>query len=116
MWAAEHPRREVWVGAPTAATILANRLAPGLLDRYLGRTGYGSQQTDEPADPAAPANLWEPVQDDVDARGRFTGRSHDRTLVAPPISRLILRTLLGIAAALGLRRFTTRRPRAPLGT
>jgi NAD(P)-dependent dehydrogenase (short-subunit alcohol dehydrogenase family) len=109
VWAAEHPRREVWVGATTAATILANRLAPGLLDRYLGRTGYRSQQTDEPVDPAAPANLWEPVPADVDARGRFTVRSHDRTLVAPPISRPVLGTLLGIAATIGLRRLATSR-------
>ncbi|MCL1869876.1 MAG: hypothetical protein FWF90_05630 [Promicromonosporaceae bacterium] len=29
---AAHPRRELWVGAPTVLTILGNRLAPGLLD------------------------------------------------------------------------------------
>src|SRR5437879_10736325 len=43
--AALHPRRELWVGGSTVATILANRVAPGLLDRYLGRTGYDAQQT-----------------------------------------------------------------------
>jgi hypothetical protein len=36
---AEHPRRTMWVGLPTALTILANRAAPALLDHYLaGRT------------------------------------------------------------------------------
>ncbi|MDQ3897842.1 MAG: SDR family oxidoreductase, partial [Actinomycetota bacterium] len=50
LWAARHPRRrEWWVGGSTAATLLANAVAPGLLDRYLGRTGYRSQQTTEPA-------------------------------------------------------------------
>src|SRR4051812_48325334 len=55
--AAEHPRREYWVGSSTAATLFANALAPGLLDRYLARTGFDSQQTDKPHDPNAPANL-----------------------------------------------------------
>ncbi len=45
--AADHPRRrEYWVGSTTAATLAANALMPGLLDRYLGRTGFDSQQTD----------------------------------------------------------------------
>src|SRR5215813_2018274 len=62
VFAADHPRRkQYWVGASTAATILANRVAPALLDRYLARTGYGSQQTAEPADPGQPANLLQPV-------------------------------------------------------
>jgi hypothetical protein len=35
--AADHPqRREYWVGSSTAATLAANAVAPGLLDRYLG--------------------------------------------------------------------------------
>ncbi len=52
VWAARHPRRrELWVGASTVLTIVGNRLAPWLADRYLARTGYDSQQTDEPAGP-----------------------------------------------------------------
>ncbi len=109
VWAAEHPRKEVWVGAPTAATILANRVAPGLLDRYLGRTGYRSQQADEPADPSAPANLWEPVHADVEARGRFDARAHDRSLIGPPISRPLVAAVLAAAATIGFRRFTRTR-------
>ncbi|ASW55173.1 SDR family oxidoreductase [Plantactinospora sp. KBS50] len=83
-YAAEHPnRREYWVGASTVATILANRIIPGLLDRYLARTGFGSQQTDEPADPRRPANLWHPVDDgrgtDFGAHGSFDDRAHRRS-------------------------------------
>jgi NAD(P)-dependent dehydrogenase (short-subunit alcohol dehydrogenase family) len=60
LYAADHPRRrEYWVGSSTALTLAANALAPGLLDRYLGRTGFDSQQTDQPHDPDAPANLFE---------------------------------------------------------
>ena len=38
-WAAHHRRRELWVGASTAAVIVGNRLMSGLGDRYLGRRG-----------------------------------------------------------------------------
>src|SRR5438128_107880 len=44
VWAAHQRRREVWVGGVTAATISANSVVPGLLDRYLGRTGVKAQQ------------------------------------------------------------------------
>lgn len=48
LFAADHPRRrEYWVGGSTAATLIANALAPGLLDRYLARTGLSAQQTGE---------------------------------------------------------------------
>jgi short-subunit dehydrogenase len=60
--AADHPRRrEYWVGSSTAATLAANAIAPGLLDRYLARTGFDAQQTDQPHDPNAPANLFSPA-------------------------------------------------------
>jgi hypothetical protein len=66
VFAADHPRRrEYWVGGTTAATIVANAIAPGLLDRYLARTGFQAQQTDEPKPADQPANLWEPA-DGVD--------------------------------------------------
>ena len=77
--AAEHPqRREYWVGATTAATMLANSVVPGLLDRYLGRTGFGSQQTSEASAPDRPANLWDPAdrEEDYGAHGEFDERSH----------------------------------------
>jgi NAD(P)-dependent dehydrogenase (short-subunit alcohol dehydrogenase family) len=83
VWAADHPRRrEYWVGASTAATIVATSVAPGLLDRYLARRGYQSQQTSRPADPARPANLWEPVDasEDHGARGAFDARSQARSV------------------------------------
>jgi short-subunit dehydrogenase len=78
-WAAHHDRREVFVGMPTVAAIEGNKLAPGLLDRYLGKTGYDSQQTAEPEDPNRPNNLWEPVPGDHGAHGRFGDRAHPRS-------------------------------------
>jgi len=78
-WAAHHHRREVWVGAPTVEAIVGNKIAPGLLDHYLARTGYESQQTDEPENPGRPNNLWEPVAGDHGAHGRFDRRAHNRS-------------------------------------
>jgi NAD(P)-dependent dehydrogenase (short-subunit alcohol dehydrogenase family) len=82
VWASRHRRREVNVGGSTVATRFANALAPGLLDRYLAKTGLDAQQTDEPADPAAPSNLWAPVAGDRGAHGRFSGEAHRRSIQA----------------------------------
>ena len=78
--AAEHPgRRARWVGISTAGTIIANRVAGGLLDRYLARTGFESQQTDQPRDPDQPVNLWDPADGedghDFGAHGTFDDRA-----------------------------------------
>jgi NAD(P)-dependent dehydrogenase (short-subunit alcohol dehydrogenase family) len=75
VWAAQSGRREIWVGMPTVKAILADKMAPGLLDRVLARTGYDSQQTNEPADPTRPDNLWSPVSGDHGAHGRFDARA-----------------------------------------
>lgn len=72
---AKSPRREYWVGTPTVAAILGQKIIPGLLDRYLGKTGYKSQQLEnEPADPNAPNNLYEYVPGTHSARGKFSDR------------------------------------------
>jgi NAD(P)-dependent dehydrogenase (short-subunit alcohol dehydrogenase family) len=81
LYAADHPRRrEYWVGTSTAATLLANAVAPGVLDRYLARTGYKSQQTEQKHERSDPANLWQPVdrRRDFGAHGRFDEQAHAR--------------------------------------
>jgi NAD(P)-dependent dehydrogenase (short-subunit alcohol dehydrogenase family) len=95
-WAATHRRRQLWVGATTVATILANDVAPGLLDRYLGRTGYKSQQTKQPADPGRPNNLWAPVPGHHGAHGPFDERAHPRS---PQLWASTHRGLVGAAVA-----------------
>lgn len=76
-WAAHHDRREVWVGGSTVSAIVGNKMAPGALDHYLGRTGYDSQQTPEMDDPSRPDNLWSPVDasEDHGAHGTFDDKS-----------------------------------------
>jgi NAD(P)-dependent dehydrogenase (short-subunit alcohol dehydrogenase family) len=73
---AKRPRREYWVGSPTVLAIVGQKFIPGLLDRYLGRTGYKSQQLQgQPQNPDAPNNLYEYVPGRHSARGRFSDRS-----------------------------------------
>jgi short-subunit dehydrogenase len=80
VWAAEHPRREYWVGGTTVGTIVANAVAPGLLDRYLARTNVDAQQMpDKPIDPDRPSYLWEPIAGDVGAHGIFDDEAKPRS-------------------------------------
>jgi NAD(P)-dependent dehydrogenase (short-subunit alcohol dehydrogenase family) len=77
VWAAHHPRRELYVGWPTMKAIVGNKIVPALGDWYLARTGYQAQQTNEPEDPTRPHNLWEPVPGDHRAHGVFDARAHE---------------------------------------
>jgi NAD(P)-dependent dehydrogenase (short-subunit alcohol dehydrogenase family) len=84
LFAADHPgRKQYWVGASTAATLLANRVVPAVLDRYLARTGYRSQQTSQKVAPDRPDNLLHPVDGsnghDHGPHGIFDDKSHDRS-------------------------------------
>jgi NAD(P)-dependent dehydrogenase (short-subunit alcohol dehydrogenase family) len=120
VYAAEHPdRRQYWAGGSTVATLLANKLAPAVLDRYLARTGFDAQQTDEPADPGRPANLWEPLDGregrDFTAHGEFDQRSHPRSwqVVASEHARALVGSVSAsavLATVAALAR-TSRRPR-----
>lgn len=84
LYAGDHPeRREYWIGGSTVGTLLANALAPGLLERYLARTGYAAQQTEQVHDPTTATNLWEPADDegerDYGAHGVFDRFSYRRS-------------------------------------
>jgi NAD(P)-dependent dehydrogenase (short-subunit alcohol dehydrogenase family) len=108
LFAAEHPkRREYWVGSSTVGTLAANAIFPGLLDRYLGRTGFASQQTSDPQDPNAPANLWEPADGfdgkDFGTHGAFDDRAHthDPQLWASHHHGVVAAAGAGLLAAAG---------------
>lgn len=102
LYAAHNEREEMYVGFPTVEAILGNRVAPRLLDRYLARNGYGSQQTDEPDDHNRPNNLWNPVPGDHGAHGTFDRRArrHSLQLWADMHRRALLSFVGGLAGAL----------------
>jgi NAD(P)-dependent dehydrogenase (short-subunit alcohol dehydrogenase family) len=85
LFAADHPqRKQYWVGGSTAATLLAQKLAPALLDRYLAKTGFDSQQTSQEVRAGSrPDNLFDPVDrptgSDHGAHGTFDDQAHQRS-------------------------------------
>jgi NAD(P)-dependent dehydrogenase (short-subunit alcohol dehydrogenase family) len=85
LFAADHPqRKQYWVGGSTAATLLAQKLAPALLDRYLAKTGFDSQQTKQEVPAGSrPDNLFDPVDrpsgSDHGAHGTFDDQAHQRS-------------------------------------
>jgi NAD(P)-dependent dehydrogenase (short-subunit alcohol dehydrogenase family) len=119
--AAEHPgRKQFYVGASTVGTIIGNKVTAGLLDRYLARTGYDAQQTDQPTPDHRPSNLWEPLDDrgpaarDFGAHGAFDSRSHKRSAQNwlsrhPGLAWSSTAVLLAVAAAGAMRGATARR-------
>lgn len=58
------------------------RCARTLLERYLARTGFKSQQMQQAQNPDAPVNLWEPADGpgrrDFGAHGIFDDKAHNR--------------------------------------
>jgi NAD(P)-dependent dehydrogenase (short-subunit alcohol dehydrogenase family) len=108
VYAAEHPRRrEYWVGSSTVGTLVANAVVPGLLDRYLARTGYSAQQTAEPRAKDQPANLWEaadgPDGHDFGAHGAFDHRAKSKSwqqVITHHYRQVTATLVLGGAAAL----------------
>jgi short-subunit dehydrogenase len=111
--AARHPRKEVWLGWPTARAILATRVAGSVVDRWSARRVSAEQESDELDDPTRPVNLWEPVAGEPTAHGRFDACARRRSLVAAVSKTRLLAATGALAAALGstlTRRVRTRRP------
>jgi len=100
--AASHPaRREWWVGGSTALTLMGNALLPGLGDRYLARTAYEAQQTDEPVDPGRPDNLFTPLPGDRGAHGDFDASAHSHSAQWALTRRRTMALWSGAACVLG---------------
>jgi NAD(P)-dependent dehydrogenase (short-subunit alcohol dehydrogenase family) len=105
-YAADHPRRELWVGGSTIKAILGQKLIPGLLDRYLARKGYAGQVTDE-LPPTHGDNVDAPLPGDRGAHGSFDDRSRSssallwlRMHAAPLAAAMVAVAGIGIAARL----------------
>jgi NAD(P)-dependent dehydrogenase (short-subunit alcohol dehydrogenase family) len=79
-WAAHHKRRELYVGFPTVKTIVGNKVAPWLVERVLAKQGYQGQQSDKPADPNRPDNLFSPPPGDAGAHGPYDAKARKTSL------------------------------------
>jgi short-subunit dehydrogenase len=102
---ARSPRREYWVGGSTVQAIVAQKFIPGILDRYLGKHGYKSQQRKQKDPPDRPSNLWQPVSTTFGAHGAFDQEAH-RSSIQVSLNlrrRWIALGCAAIAAAIGTR-------------
>ncbi len=101
--AAHHRRRQIYVGIPTVVNILGERTVPWLLDRYLARSGYKSQMTQQPLDPRGHDNLIEPVDEDRGAHGPFDEKAHAHSvqLALSKHRGLVLAGMASAAAGVG---------------
>src|SRR3954454_14626970 len=79
-WAAHHKRRELYVGFPTVKTIFGNKVAPWLVERVLAKQGYAGQQSDVPADPNRPDNLFSPPPGDQGAHGPYDDKARKSSI------------------------------------
>ena len=105
VWAAEHRRREIWVGVSTVYTIIGNRVGSWVADRYLAKTGFGGQQTDQPLGERRDY-VFTPLDDDVDhgSHGEFDAKAHGRSpQLWLSLHRRELLGALGVTALLGAR-------------
>ena len=75
VFAAYARRREVWVGWPDRQGDPRQQDRSRPARPLSGPRGYDGQLTDEPAAPAAPDNLFEPLPGDHGAHGRFDARA-----------------------------------------
>jgi NADP-dependent 3-hydroxy acid dehydrogenase YdfG len=100
VYAAEHPRRELWVGASTPILITGNKLAPWLGDRYLARTNVEAQQTPDPIDPGRPDYLYRPLGD-RGSHGPFDGEARASSVQLALAKRRRALTLAAAATAVG---------------
>jgi NAD(P)-dependent dehydrogenase (short-subunit alcohol dehydrogenase family) len=102
--AALHPRREMWLGWSTVKAILAQRVVPSFLDKYLARHAWDSQQTDDlPAGHPAKHfrdNLDAPVRGDPGAHGPFDDRARSFDLwLWLQLHPKLTSTVVGLATA-----------------
>lgn len=128
VWAARNPRREVFVGLPTYKAILANKVVPGYLDRFLARRAWDDQQRDTLSNPERRDNLDLPLDDyeDWGAHGSFGKEARrDSPLLRLTKNRsavvtITVASLLALgAAAVSVRRDGQRKgtaQRAPLAS
>jgi len=103
LFAAEQwPREMLLAGSAIKAVVgqkVISTLAPGLLDRFLARTGYSAQMRDAELPAGRPDNLFAPVPGDHGAHGSFDDISKG---MSPEVSARLLmrRPIVSIAAGI----------------
>lgn len=115
VYAALHPRREIWIGWNTVKALLGQRVIPGLLDRYLAKVAWDGQTTRSlpPGHPLEHSedNVDAPLPGDRGAHGPFDhiARTASKTFWLRSNAGALFGGALALSGALFLSRWAARR-------
>jgi NAD(P)-dependent dehydrogenase (short-subunit alcohol dehydrogenase family) len=101
--------REYWLGHSTVKAIVAQMLAPSLVDRILARKGKTSETSAEPSNPDRPDNLFAAGRGDPGTHGRFNKKSAPSAFAFNPTWLRIGLAGTGVAAVAAVMRLIDRR-------
>ncbi|MBY4896076.1 SDR family oxidoreductase [Cupriavidus sp. AU9028] len=108
LYAAEHPRRDMFVGAASKAMSSMAYHMPGVYDRVMRRFLGRAQRTNQPAGPLENNALYNATNDLVDRQGRphvVKACAYSASTRHPVATgAMLIGASLGIAAALTMRR------------
>jgi hypothetical protein len=95
LYAAEHPKRDIYAGDAAWMISMTQKLSPKLLDAMMVGVGFKGQHTNEPKDETAPDNLFGPLNRYHTVYGDF-GR---QALPVSPYTRLMTMDGLKVGTA-----------------
>lgn len=102
LFAAEHPRRDIYVGGAARLTAATGHYMPRVLDKIMQRIIYGQQRTDRPRNTEHRSSLYAPGEDMGERQGHDTHvfeRSFYTKAVTHPKSTGLAMVGAGIALA-----------------
>ena len=98
---AEHPERDVYVGAGGKALSLAGKFAPSLTDKVMEATMFDLQKSELPSPAARPDSLYTPMSA-LEERGGYPGHVAESSFYTKASLNPLLAGALLIGAGLGL--------------
>jgi short-subunit dehydrogenase len=107
--AIQNPPRELWVGLSAVKAIAGAIVAPGFLDKYLAKSGYDGQFTQERVHDDSVDNLFTPTHFGHVVRGRFSRQAKSRVLALSPYVLQAIAATASTAALASLLLRVTRR-------
>jgi NAD(P)-dependent dehydrogenase (short-subunit alcohol dehydrogenase family) len=100
LFAAEHPRREIYVGGGARLVSFLDGISPRIMDLFFLLTSFQAQRTDEPKSVDAPDNLFGPVEGHNTVRGDFGAEAKDHSIYTwlqthPLVTYVVAGTVVG---------------------
>ncbi len=104
---AEHPTRDITVGAGGRMLAAMGTIAPRLTDRYMEATMFDQQKKDEPRDRKRKDSLYKPRKGDAAERGSYDGHVARTSAYTQaklhPVRTAVFGAVLGFGAMMALK-------------